>query len=244
MITRYLILFVAFSALHAKAQFNDTTNYFIRHSSTGVVNKTNEGSAFVFNNNLRFSVYRKSVSINTNNSWIYGEQQGSLSNNDFASSLDFDVYKARKNLYFWGLLSYEKSFSLKIHNRFQGGLGLGYYLLDHQNFVIQLSDGILYEASQLYDQEDLADADYQTYRNSFRLKFRFVFRDMITFDGVDFIQHSLADRKDYVIRLNTNLSVKLYKWISLTVASSYNKLNKTSRENFLLNYGLTLEKYF
>ena len=231
-------------SLQANAQFTDSTNYFVRYASTGVVNKTNDRNSFVLNNQLRFSVYKKNVSINTNNSWIYGEQQRSVSNNDFTSTLDFDLYKSRKHIYYWGLLNYEKSLSLKIHNRLQAGLGIGYFLIDQDDFAIQLSDGILYETSELYTQEGLTNADYETFRNSFRLKFRFVFKDVITLDGVDFLQHSLTDRKDYIIRLNTNLSVKLYKWISLTAAVAYNKLNKTARENFLLNYGITLERYF
>ena len=231
-------------SFQANAQFTDSTNYFVRYASTGVVNKTNDRNSFVLNNQLRFSVYRKNISINTNNSWIYGEQQRSVSNNDFTSTLDFDLYKSRKHIYYWGLLNYEKSLSLKIHNRLQAGLGIGYYLIDQDDFAIQLSDGILYETSELYTQEGLTNADYETFRNSFRLKFRFVFRDVITLDGVDFLQHSLTDRKDYIIRLNTNLSVKLYKWISLTAAVAYNKLNKTARENFLLNYGITMERYF
>jgi hypothetical protein len=245
MMLRFLFLIVLLNSFYeARSQFNDSANYYLRYASTGIVNKTNDRNAFVLNNHLRFSVYRKNISLNTNNSWVYGEQQQMVSNNDFTSTLDFDLYKTRKHIYYWGLLNYEKSLSLKIYNRLQAGLGIGYYLIDHENYVIQLSDGILYETSELYDQEGLTNADYETYRNSFRLKFRFVFKDALILEGVDFLQHSLSDRKDYIVRLNTNLSVKLFKWISLTASVNYNKLNKTSRENFLMNFGLTLEKYF
>jgi hypothetical protein len=244
MMHKYLWLLFSLTASLASAQFNDTVNYYIRHSSTGVVNKTNDRNAFLLHNNLRFSVYRKNISINTNNTWIYGEQQRIISNNDFGSTLDCDLYKSVKHIYYWGLLNYEKSLSLRIANRLQAGLGIGYYALDRENFVVQLSNGILYETSDLYAQEQTVSNGYETFRNSFRLKFRFLVGDVVTLDGVDFIQHSLRDRKDYIIRSNTNLSVKLYKWISLTVSVSYNKLNESGRENFLLNYGLTLEKYF
>jgi hypothetical protein len=241
----YAILFFLFAFVSPlAAQFNDSTNYYIRHSSTGIINKTNDRDAFVLNNNLRFSLYKKNISVNTTNSWIYGEQQDAVSNNDFSSTLDFDLYKSLKHIYYWGLVNYEKSVSLGIHNRLQAGLGVGYYVIDRENFVLQLSDGILYETSELYTQEGVTNPDYETYRNSFRLKFRFLFRDAVTLDGVDFVQHSLSNRKDYIIRSNTNLSVKLYKWISVTVSVAYNKLNESHRENFLLNYGLTIEKYF
>jgi hypothetical protein len=244
MIIRYLWVVISFVSTHTLAQFNDSVNYYVRHASTGVINKTNDRDAFLLNNQLRFSIYRKNVSINTSNSWVYGEQQRLVTNNDFASTLDFDLYKSAKHIYYWGLLNYEKSLSLKIYNRLQTGLGIGYYVIDHANFVVQVSDGILYETSDLYEQEGLAQNNYETMRNSFRLKYRVIFNDRVVFDGVNFLQHSLKHKSDYIIRSNTNLAVKLYKWISITVAVSYNKLNLSGRENFLLTYGLTLEKYF
>lgn len=225
------------------SQFNDTTNYYIRHSSTGLVNITNDRNSYVLNNALRFSFYRKNVSLNTSNSWIYGKQQSQVTNNDITSALDADLYKSRRNIYYWGLVHYEKSFSLKIDHRVQTGAGIGYYLLDKTNFVIHVSDGILYERSDLYNEEGVED-DYETFRNSFRLKYRFLFNELVTLEGTNFLQHSLSDRKDYIIRSNTHLAVKLWKWVSLSVNVNYNKLNFTRRENFLLNYGLIVEKYF
>lgn len=229
-----------------EAQFNDSTNYFIRYNSTGTVNKTNDQNSYVLNNALRFSLYKKSISLNSNNTWIYGKQQDRMTNNDFSSTLDFDVYKARRSIYYWGLLNYEKSFSLAIDHRFQGGLGIGYYFIDRENMVIQVSDGILYEASRLVNRDEAPDLanSQQTLRNSLRLKFRYVFREKVTIDHVDFVQHSLEDRKDYILRSNTIIGVKLYKWISLSLSVNYNKISITDRENLLLNYGITFEKYF
>jgi hypothetical protein len=225
------------------AQFNDSTNYYVKYNSTGLVNKTNEQDSYLFNNSLRFSFYKKNVSVNTLNSWIYGNQNHELSNNDFLSVLDFDLFKTKKHLYFWGLINYEKSYSLKIDNRFQGGGGLGYYLLDRDDFIIQVSDGLLYEKSNLVAQEGLNN-DYETMRNSFRLKFRFTFHNRFTLEGVDFLQHSLSDKHDYNIKSSTHLSVKIWKLVNFTIAANYNKLNLTSRENFLMTFGLSLEKYF
>ncbi len=240
------ILFVMTIGSTSFAQFNDSTNYYIRHNSTGTVNRTNEQTSYVLNNALRFSLYKKSISLNSNSAWIYGKQQEQLTNNDFSSSLDFDVYKARRSIYYWGLLNYEKSFSLAIRHRFQGGLGIGYYFIDRENFVIQVSDGILYESSRLEDRQEapeVANAQ-ETLRNSLRLKVRYVFRENVTVDHIDYVQHSLEDRKDYILRSNTTIAVKLYKWISLSLAINYNKISITDRENLLLNYGVTFEKYF
>jgi hypothetical protein len=244
MLKRFFTTGLIFVSFILKGQFNDSTNYYIKYSATGVVNKTNDRDAFVLNNNLKLSLYKKNISVNTNAAWIYGEQQRIISNNDFSATLDFDLYKTRKHIYYWGLVNYEKSLSLKINNRLQAGLGIGYYLIDREHAVLQISDGLLYETSDLYSQEGLAETKYETYRNSFRIKFRIIFKDVIALDGVDFLQHSLSESRDYIIRSHTNLSIKLYKWISLAVSVAYNKLNATRRENFLLNYGVTLEKYF
>jgi hypothetical protein len=238
-----ILLFLVFSFFFGSAQFSDTTNYYFRHSSTGIVNKTNDRDSYVLNNSLRFSMYRKNISLNSTNTWIYGKQQHVLSNNDFISILDFDVFKTQHSVYYWGLLNYEKSFSLNLDHRFQGGAGVGYYLIDTKSFVFQVSDGILYERSDLRPAEGVSGNDYETFRNSLRLKFRLVHNNL-TLENTDFVQHSLSDRKDYILRSHTNLSVKLWKLISFTVALNYNKLNITGRENFLLNYGLSMEKYF
>ena len=228
----------------AHAQFNDTVNYYVRYNSTGIINRTNDRNSYVLNNMFRFSLYKKSVSLNSNNSWIYGKQQSQLTNNDFTSTLDFDVYKSKRSVYYWGLLNFEKSYSLRINHRFQGGLGIGYYIIDRDDFVFQLSDGILYETSKVDGQEGVSPEGIETLRNSLRLKFRYLFKELITIDHVAFAQHSLEDRKDYILRSNTVFAAKLYKWINLSLTVTYNKTSVTGRENLLLNYGVLLEKYF
>lgn len=243
---KYILLLLSASCFHiASGQFNDTTNYYINVASTGIVNKTNEGSSYMLNNNLRFSVSKKRVSLNTTSSWIYGRQQDHLTNNDVASALDVNLYnKGNRRFYYWGLGTYESSFSLKIHHRLQTGLGVGYNIIDRANAVVILSDGILYEKSDLYASSEISSNDYETFRNSFRLKFRWVILDNVVLDGADFLQHSLPDRKDYIIRSTTNLSIKLRKWLGFTTSVTYNKLARTRRENLLLNFGLSVEKYF
>ncbi len=244
--TRYILItgILLLNLLSAEAQFTDTTNYYVRYNSTGVINRTNDQRSYVLNNALRFSLYKKSVSLNSNNTWIYGRQQSEVTNNDFASILDFDVYKSKRSVYYWGLLNYEKSYSLRIRHRFQSGAGIGYYIIDRDNFVFQLSDGILYETSKIESSEGAGAPEVEILRNSLRLKFRYVFRDAIKIDHVDFVQHSLKDRKDYILRSNTVVAAKIYKWINLALTVDYNKTSVTGRENLLINYGILLEKYF
>ena len=85
---------------------------------------------------------------------------------------------------------------------------------------------------------------YQTFRNSLRLQYKFVIKEIVVLEGRHFLQNSLSLGSDYIIKSNTALSVKLRSWLAVTAALTYNKLNRTNRENLLMNYGLTVEKYF
>src|SRR5215218_1246113 len=108
------------------AQFTDSTHYLVSYEATGVINKTNTGSSTVLSNALRLAVRQKRISLNSFNSWVYGWQQHDLSNNDFSSTLDFNLYKTLSRFYYWGLASFDKSYSLKINSRLQTGLGIAY----------------------------------------------------------------------------------------------------------------------
>ncbi len=240
-----LLFFVILFIVPAQAQFNDTTNYYVNLASTGIVNKTNDQSSFVWNNAFKFSFYKKHASFNITQAWIYGKQQETVTNQDFATAFDFSLYKTFENFYYWGLGTYEKSLSLKINNRLQTGVGIGYNLVDKPNSLVIVSNGILYEKSDLYDNiETQTNDEYNTLRNSFRLKFRFLINEIFTIEGTDFLQHSLSDRKDYIIKSHTSISIKLLRWLHLTSSLTYNKQNRTVRENLLVNFGFTVERYF
>jgi hypothetical protein len=228
-----------FSVFTAFGQYNDSTFYHINVTSTGSINKTNDGRSYLLNNRVNFGIKKKDIVLNANNSFVYGNQNGILTNRDFSSSLNFNLYKTLPNFYYWGLLNYNTAYSLKINNQFLGGLGVAYNFLDSKNGYLNLSNGILYDKSNL-----LANMDYNTFRNSFRLAFRFSFNDVVIVDGNNFLQSSLSNGNDYIIKSNTSVSFKLRKWISLTTALNYNRMNITQRENLLLTYGVTIDKFF
>jgi hypothetical protein len=237
----WLVIFIL-SPTFLFAQFNDTTNFYVNYTSTGILNKTSEGSSFVFNNAVKFNVYKRHISLNTFNQWIYGEQRNDVSNNDFHSVIDLNLFKGDRNIYTWALANYETSYSLQINYRLQTGIGIGYYLVDKDNFVVQISDGILYERSDLYDAEK--PNDDEVYRNSLRLKLRWHIREIFTIETSDFYQPSINNWQDYIMKSHTTLSMKLKKWLHFTVALNYNKLSVTNRENLLFNFGFTAEDYF
>ncbi|MEJ7740393.1 MAG: hypothetical protein WKF97_23490, partial [Chitinophagaceae bacterium] len=117
------------------SQFNDTTHYFINYASSGIINKTNDRNAFILTNNLRFNVNKKTLSVNSTSSWTYGRQNSGLTNNDFSSTLDFSLFKHRR-FYYWGLLNYDKSYSINIKDRLQNGLGISDNIINRKKPVL------------------------------------------------------------------------------------------------------------
>lgn len=227
----------------ARAQYNDTTFYHVSFSPTGSINKANGSTAYLLNNKLKFNVRKKDVSLNLTNSWIYGRQNAGLTNNDYSSSIDFNLYKSIPHFYYWGLLNYNTSYSLKINNQLLAGAGVAYSVIDKPNAYLNLSDGVLYDTSDLMLPTGMRDV-YHTYRNSFRLAMRFDINKIVVFESSTFLQNSFDRSYDYIIRSTSSLSFKLRSWISISSSLNYNRQNRTNSENLLFTYGLNLEKYF
>jgi hypothetical protein len=225
-------------------QFSDTVNYYINFSGTGNLNRTNTGTTYLLNNAMRFQIDKNKFSINSMASHIFGRNPTLKTNDDFLTILNLDILKSVQKFYYWGLAGYEKSFSLKVDNRFQAGAGVGYTFVDSPRANLELSDGFLFETTDLGIPDRTGRTSYQTVRNSLRLKYRFVIRDIFRFDGINFYQPSISDGRDYILKLNTNFSIRLYKWLHFTTSFNYNRQNITSTENLLISYGLGLEKYF
>jgi hypothetical protein len=213
-------------------------------SGTGNLNRTNTGTTYLLNNTMQFQVNKKKFSLNSMASHVYGRNLASKTNDDLLATLNLDILKGMQKFYYWALAGYEKSFSLKVDKRFQTGAGVGYIFVDNAKANLEISDGLLFETTELAVPDQRGQASYQTVRNSLRLKYRFIIKEIFRFDGINFYQPSLSDGRDYILKLNTNFSIKLYKWLSLTTSFNYNRQNNTSTENLLLSYGLTLEKYF
>jgi hypothetical protein len=224
-------------------QFNDSTHYHVAFSPSGSINRTNDGRSYLINNRLIFNIKRQDVSLNFNNSWVFGKQNTTLTNNDYSSSLDFNLYKTFAHFFYWGLLNYNKSYSLKINNQLLTGVGVAYSIVENKNSYFNISDGLLYDQSDLILPDATGDI-YHTYRNSLRLTFRFNIKEIIVIDGSNFLQNSLDRKYDYIIRSNTNLSIKLRQWLSLATSLNYARQSRTLSENLLFTYGINVEKYF
>ena len=226
------------------SQFNDTVNYHLNVAATGNLNKTNTGSTYIFNNGIGFDINKKYVSLNSSVTYIYGRNTVIKTNDDVLAALNLDVLRSVQDFYYWGLATYGKSFSLKVDHRLQTGAGVGYKVFDDPNISLILSNGILFEATDLREVDQHGRTEYETIRNSFRLKFHYVFRDFITLDATNFLQNSFSEADDYIVKVNTSVSIRLYKGLSLTTSFIYNKLNTINTENLLLSYGLTFDRFF
>ena len=238
-----ILIFYIFFSECAFCQFNDSIHHHFAFTSTGVYNKTKDQQSFVFNNAIAFEVNKKRIAYNTGASWIYGTQNKQLSNNDFSAAANVDYLKDIHRLYYWALVNYDNSYSLKINYRFQSGVGVGYIFSKQPNFNLEVSDGFVFETSDLTDPNIGKDV-YQTVRNSLRVKYRWSYNKTFSLEGTNFYQPSVIDFSDYILKLNNKLSVKLNKWLSVTAAMTYNKISRTNRENLLLTYGLTVENYY
>jgi len=233
----------AFFFCDVSAQYNDTIGHYIGAMATGNISKTNDSHSYLFNNALKFGIHQKTFTLNSTNSWVYGSTDKVLANNDFNSTLDFDLYKTLPHFYYWGLANYQSSLSLKINNQYQAGVGVAYNIIDRKYLKFNLSDGILYDNSDIYLEDTMRDV-YSTFRNSFRILFHLGIKDIVKFDAAGFYQNSFSSGSDYIVKANLGLAVKLRKWLSLTTALTYNRFNRTMRENILFTYGITMEKYF
>lgn len=239
---RYFLFVLLLVVNKLIAQFNDSTHYYIKYASTGIINNTNDAKQYVLNNALAFNVNKRKVSLNSGMSWIYGEQNDKLINNDFNAGATLDILKNMQRFYYWGLANYITSYSLKINYQFQAGVGVGYNFVNKENAELVISDGILYEAGDL--KQATGQDIYNTFRNSLRIKHKFLINNLIHFDGSHFWQPSLSAIDDYIIKSSSTLGVKVKKWLSITAALNYNKISRTNRENLLFTFGLTAEKYF
>jgi hypothetical protein len=244
MLSKYiLLLFLLFGSSHCFAQYTDSTNYYFNYSSSGSINKTQDGSSSLLNNSIKVGMKKKLLYMNFNSSYVYGKQNRYLSNRDFSTSFDLDLYKTFPHFYYWALATFNSSYSLKINNQWMTGVGIAYSILDKPAAYLNVSDGMLIDHTDLDLSNGITDR-YETIRNSFRINYKFVITSQFTFNGSNFLQNSLSDSKDYIIKSTNSLNFKINKWLNLTAQLDYNKMNRNKRDNLLLTYGLSFERYF
>lgn len=225
------------------SQFSDSVTHQIKINCTGILNQTADGNSYVLSNMVNYNVLKKTVALNTAANWVYGENRRTVSNNDLTTHADLNFFKTGKKLSYWVLLNFDKTYSLGILYRAQGGGGISYNFIDSTHLRVNISDGLLYEAGDIKTGNS-GNNTYATTRNSLRLLLRWKLKDKLTVTSIHFYQPSLQSFKDYIIQSTTNVSVKLYQWLSFNANLAYNKATNTNRDNLLLTYGIVFDKFF
>lgn len=245
MIKKIILPFVFGSAFSfARAQFSDSIHHYIVYSTTGIINNTNNSRAYLVSNAVQYRIRKQKRSLNLSSSYIYGKQQRRKSNDDFTVTMDFNLFpKDSSRLYYWGLLNYDKSFSLNIVSRMQAGLGAAYNFFNDEKRFINLSDGILYEYSNV-KLNDSTNDKRNLARNSLRLRYRFQIQKIIVINGTNLLQTAFGNSEDYIVKLDNSINLMLRTWLSFKLAFNYNRNNLSDRENMLITLGLSAEKYF
>jgi hypothetical protein len=236
-----IIIFNSTTITHG--QFSDSVHHMINISLSGNFNRTNDGVTYLLNNGLKYSLRKKTFVMNSTSAWVYGNTPEKLTNNDFISTLDFNFYKTFPHFYYWGLVNFTSSYSLKIKEQLQTGLGAAYKIIDKESMVFSISDGILFERSNII-QEDQTELQYQTFRNSFRLLLYLKYKELLTFNGTGFYQPSLTYGGDFIVTANASLNIRVWKWLSFSTAVTYNNVSRTQSENVQFTYGLVAERFF
>jgi hypothetical protein len=97
----FLVVSFIFYSFAVRAQFTDSTRHYIRLSAAGNLNRSNNATAYLLTNGMRYSIKNSRTSFNAGANWLYGEQDHNLTNNDFNATADFNLYHDSSNLYYW-----------------------------------------------------------------------------------------------------------------------------------------------
>ncbi|MCD2421608.1 DUF481 domain-containing protein [Niabella pedocola] len=228
----------------AIAQFNDSTHHYLNAGLSGTLNQSSGSKNYLLNNALKYRFYKRKSELNANAAWIYGQNNDGITNNDVTTALDFNIYRdTASRLNYWGLTAYTSSYSLRINGQFQAGLGGAYKLIDDGLLYFRISDGILFEQSDIAPTDSTRER-YHTFRNSLRLQLRWHPYHALSFESTSFWQPSLKSMDDYIVTCQLGLNLKLVKWLSLSTRLNYNRINRTGKENLLFTYGVLFERYF
>lgn len=240
----FLLFLGQFIAINLSfSQMNDSTHFKIKLSTQGNINHTQTSSSQLFLNGFGFDITQKKLELNSIANWIYGENDKKVSNNDWNALINLNCYTNFRPVYYWGLFSYNSSYSLQVNQQFQTGAGLAVKFFEGKDFSFSISDGILYEWTNITTNEgDIVE--YNTWRNSLRLKVKYKYKDLANISTTFFHQPSLQIENDYILISMTSLQIKLWKWISINTQLQYNKVSRTEKENFTFSYGLSFEKSF
>lgn len=220
-------------------------HYKMNINSNGSFNKTPNSTVYLLSNNAHLNYSKQQLEYNLYGKWNYGANSIKLTNNDFSSSFDCNLYLDSKRRYNgWVIASFISSYSLNIRNEYQLGLGAAYKLLDTSSgkaFFIKISNGLIWEYSDFL-QPNKERGLYYVVRNSLRLQFRVYSKNRrISFESTTFWQQALNKAHDYNWRSTARLEYKIWEGFTLNTQLEYNYITRTERDNLIVTYGIGLK---
>lgn len=239
----WMLIFITVLPFSLYAQFNDSTHYMTSFSATGNFNKTNDGLTLLYNNRLRFGTQFERFHFNSSASWLYGKTPQKVSNNDWNANADFNLFSKHPQFYYWGLFNFTSSLSLQVNHQFQTGLGLAYRFFHKKPFNFSISNGIIYELSNI-NTSATEVLEYRTFRNSLRVRANYNYKDLVKANFTIFHQPSLEYKNDYIVNSNAGIQFKIWKWVNLNTNLTYNKVSRTGKENIIFTYGIVAEGFY
>lgn len=237
-------LILLLGTIHSLKANEDSLRHEIHANFSGTINQTSEGSVYQLTHTLNYGYKQERMTFNARAGMIFGQSLGNLTNRDFNVGSDINVFwDDAKKWYAWGLGNGINSYSLKINHQFQVGGGLAWNAIDEKHISLNISDGLVYEQSEIISGEGEL-INYSTLRNSMRINFRYTWKEAITFRTTNYWQPSLTVANDNIITSNTELQIKLWKWVHINSKLQYNMISRTEKENIIFSYGLSLQHRF
>ncbi|TAG01129.1 MAG: DUF481 domain-containing protein [Cytophagia bacterium] len=155
------------------------------------------------------SLNTKKVQFETNPRFTFGEQNTNLAERDFFVDLNTSIFHQKK-VYLFGLGAYEFSNLRGILERILAGGGLGWHIIQKNNFQLSISNAVFFETTNF-----IRRTDFSTWRNSTRLKLKYsLWENRLNFLHYAFYQPSLFDASNIRWNFNIVIEMPIYKGLN------------------------------
>src|SRR5258705_588298 len=133
--------YFSYSQILDTVRLSDTIRYHVAITSTGSLNQSEKTNTYLMNNAFRVNDANRLFSVNLFSSYVYGLSSWSLTNNDLIASIDGNYYQQHTKFFYWIMVNYASSYSLKIKGLFQSGAGAAYDFIKTKTNRLNISDG-------------------------------------------------------------------------------------------------------
>lgn len=183
-------------------------------------------SQVVVGGGINADIFYKNWHLENNTSYRYNKTNTRLVEDNWYELITLKYYhNGYKKLYPGVFYFYETNIIYRVDKRYNYGLGLG-SVLDHGTTKLSLLAALASENSHYngfeFENSDIDDSKRNNGLFLFRLNNAYTFADKkITFSYQLFYLQSLKEGPDFDIRLNSRISFKVFKELSVFAAYNY-----------------------